>query len=210
MNFLHIKQIVGDRFKANSYIFMEDSQCIVIDCNTNTLPYLQKNNLEPVYLFVTHEHFDHVDGVKKLKECFPNMVIVASKITSSLMKDAKTNMSFYLDGIGIEEIEADVYIEDKSSFLFKENNIQTYYTPGHTAGGIIIHINNYLFTGDTLLDIKTPTNLPNSSRQQLKESLDFIDNYFDNNTIFYQGHGEPFLKKDWDKDISVGIKKIKK
>ena len=135
------------------------------------------------------------------------MIIVASKITSSLMKDAKTNMSFYLDGIGIEEIEADVYIEDKSSFIFKENNIQTYYTPGHTAGGIIIHIGNVLFTGDTLLNIKTPTNLPNSSKKQLRESIEFIDSNFNNDTIFYQGHGDPFPKSKWDKNISIGVKK---
>lgn len=180
-----IDKVIHNKFKANSYIFMEDNQCIIIDCNTNTLSYLQEHNLEPTYLLVTHEHFDHVEGVKKLKECFPNMVVVASKITSSLMKDAKTNMSFYLDGIGIEEIEADVYIEDKSSFIFKENNIQTYYTPGHTAGGIIIHIGNVLFTGDTLLNIKTPTNLPNSSKKQLRESIEFIDSNFNNDTIFY-------------------------
>lgn len=203
-----IDKVIHNRFKANSYIFMEDDgKCIVIDCNTNTLPYLQEHNLEPVYLFVTHEHFDHVEGVKKLKECFPNMVIVASKITSTLMKDAKTNMSFYLDGIGIEEIEADVYIEDKSSFIFKENNIQTYYTPGHTTGGIIIHIGNVLFTGDTVLDVKTPTTLPNSSKKQLRESIEFIDSNFDNDTIFYQGHGEPFPKSKWDKNISIGVKK---
>lgn len=202
-----IDKVIHNKFKANSYIFMEDNQCIIIDCNTNTLPYLQEHNLEPAYLLVTHEHFDHVEGVKKLKECFPNMIIVASKITSSLMKDAKTNMSFYLDGIGIEEIEADVYIEDKSSFIFKENNIQTYYTPGHTAGGIIIHIGNVLFTGDTLLNIKTPTNLPNSSKKQLRESIEFIDSNFNNDTIFYQGHGDPFPKSKWDKNISIGVKK---
>ena len=202
-----IDKVIHNKFKANSYIFMEDNQCIIIDCNTNTLPYLQEHNLEPAYLLVTHEHFDHVEGVKKLKECFPNMIIVASKITSSLMKDAKTNMSFYLDGIGIEEIEADVYIEDKSSFIFKENNIQTYYTPGHTAGGIIIHIGNVLFTGDILLNIKTPTNLPNSSKKQLRESIEFIDSNFNNDTIFYQGHGDPFPKSKWDKNISIGVKK---
>lgn len=202
-----IDKVIHNKFKANSYIFMEDNQRIIIDCNTNTLPYLQEHNLEPAYLLVTHEHFDHVEGVKKLKECFPNMIIVASKITSSLMKDAKTNMSFYLDGIGIEEIEADVYIEDKSSFIFKENNIQTYYTLGHTAGGIIIHIGNVLFTGDTLLNIKTPTNLPNSSKKQLRESIEFIDSNFNNDTIFYQGHGDPFPKSKWDKNISIGVKK---
>lgn len=199
-----IDRVIHNRFKANSYFFIEDNKCIVIDCNANTLPYLYVNHLKPIYLFVTHEHFDHVEGVKQLKESFPDMIIVASQITSSLMKDAKSNMSFYLDGIGIEEIEADIYIEDTSSFMFNEHAIQTYYTPGHTTGGIIIHIDNVLFTGDTVLDVKTPTTLPNSSKKQLLESLEFIDSHFDDNTIFYQGHGEPFIKKDWDKNNSIG------
>ena len=72
---------------------------------------------------------------------------------------------------------------------------------------IIIHIDNALFTGDTLLDIKTPTTLPNSSKIKLRESLDFIDNNFDDNIIFYQGHGKPFSKKDWDKEKSIGKKR---
>lgn len=202
-----IDKVIHNRFKANSYFFIEDGKCVVIDCNANTLHYLQENNLLPVYLFLTHEHFDHVEGVKQLKEYFPDIIIIASHITSNLMKDSKTNMSFYLDGIGIEEIEADVYIEDTSSFNFGEHNIQTYYTPGHTTGGIIIHIDNALFTGDTVLNVKTPTTLPNSSKKQLRESIEFIDSHFDDDTVFYQGHGEPFTKKEWDKDITTGAKK---
>lgn len=199
-----IEKVIHEKFKANSYFFIEDNKCIVIDCNTKTLPYLFENNLKPIYLFVTHEHFDHIEGIKQVKEHFPETIIIASKAASKLLSDAKSNMSFYMDGIGFEEIEADVYIEDTSSFSFGKYLIQTYYTPGHTTGGIIIHIDNALFTGDTVLDVKTPTTLPNSSKKQLLESLEFIDSHFDDNTIFYQGHGEPFIKKDWDKNNSIG------
>lgn len=202
-----IDRVIHNKFKANSYFFIEDDKCVVIDCNMNTLNYLCENRLQPVYLFVTHEHFDHIEGIKLVKEHFPEMIIIASKTASGLMADAKSNMSFYFDGVGIEEIEADMYIEDTSSFMFNEHAIQTYYTPGHTAGSIIISIDDVLFTGDTVLDVKTPTTLPNSSKKQLRESIEFIDSHFDDNTIFYQGHGKPFVKKDWDKDITTGAKK---
>lgn len=202
-----IDRVIQNTFKANSYFFIEDGKCVIIDCNMNTLNYLFENRLQPVYLFVTHEHFDHIEGIKQVKEHFPEMIIVASKIASELMQNAKSNMSFYVDGIGVEETGADVYIEDTSSFCFGEHRIQTYYTPGHTTGCIIIHIDNLLFTGDTVLDVKTPTNMLNSSKQQLCESVDFIDSHFDDNIIFYQGHGNPFIKKDWDKDITTGVKK---
>ena len=65
-------------------------------------------------------------------------------------------------------------------------------------------MDNLLFTGDTVLDVKTPVNLPHSSKIKLKESIDFIDKNFPDDTIFYQGHGKPFLKKDWDKQKSLG------
>lgn len=203
----NISKIIEDRFKANSFVLSIGNECIIIDMNTNVLPFILDNGLTPKYLFLTHEHFDHIKGTKELKNTFPDMQITASKITSELLVDSKGNMSFYLDGIGIEEVAADIFIENVSEFDFHGHKINTYYTPGHTTGGIIIHIDNMLFTGDTLLNIKTPTTLPNSSKQQLKESLDFIDEKFDDNTIFYQGHGEPFLKKDWDKNKSLGIKK---
>lgn len=205
-----IDRIVNNRFNVNSYIYQENNKCIIIDCNIHTYDYIIKNKLMPEYMFLTHEHFDHIEGVMQIKKEFPNILIVSSSLTANLIKDKKSNMSYYSDGIGFEEDGVDIYTEDKSAFHFNKHIINTYSTPGHTECGIVIEIGHCLFTGDTVLDVKTPANLCNSSKQQLIASLDFIDNHFDNDTVFYQGHGEPFLKKDWNKDISIGTnKKIK-
>lgn len=204
-----IDRIVNNRFNVNSYIYQENNKCIIIDCNIHTYDYIIKNKLMPEYMFLTHEHFDHIEGVMQIKKEFPNILIVSSSLTANLIKDKKSNMSYYSDGIGFEEDGVDIYTENKSAFHFNKHIINTYSTPGHTECGIVIEIGHCLFTGDTVLDVKTPANLCNSSKQQLIASLDFIDNHFDNDTVFYQGHGEPFLKKDWNKDISIGTKKIK-
>lgn len=205
-----LNSVIDHRFNVNSYILVENNNCIIIDSNINTYDYIIANKLIPELLFLTHEHFDHITGTTNLKQMFPQMKIISSKETSKLMQNSRDNMSFYYDGIGITEIGSDIFIEDISTFDFGGYSINTFYTPGHTTGGIVVQIDSMLFTGDTLLDIRTPTNMPNSSKQQLKESFTFIDNYFNENTIFYQGHGKPFYKKDWDRDISIGIKKIKK
>lgn len=205
-----IDRIVNNRFNVNSYIYQENNKCIIIDCNIHTYDYIIKNKLMPEYMFLTHEHFDHIEGVMQIKKEYPNILIVSSSLTANLIKDKKSNMSYYSDGIGFEEDGVDIYTEDKSAFHFNKHIINTYSTPGHTECGIVIEIGHCLFTGDTVLDVKTPANLCNSSKQQLIASLDFIDNHFDNDTVFCQGHGEPFLKKDWNKDISIGTnKKIK-
>ncbi len=190
-----IEKVINDKFKANSYFFIENDDCVIIDCNIKTIEYLYKNKLNPAYMFLTHEHFDHIEGVMQIKKEYPNILIVSSSLTANLIKDKKSNMSYYSDGIGFEEDGVDIYTEDKSTFHFNKHIINTYSTPGHTECGIVIEIGHCLFTGDTVLDVKTPATLLNSSKQQLIASLDFIDNHFDNDTVFYQGHGEPFLKK---------------
>lgn len=202
-----IDKVINDRFNVNSFIFHENNTCIIIDSNINTYDYIIESKLIPEYIFLTHEHFDHIIGISRLKERFPDMKVVASKEASELMQDCHGNLSLYYDGIGIKEIGADIFIEDVNQLHFRKNIINMYYTPGHTTGGIIIQVDNILFTGDTLLDVKTPTNMPNSSKQQLRESLDFIDKTFDKDTIIYQGHGMSFSKKIWNKDISLGNKK---
>lgn len=204
---LNIKQIIENKYKANSYVVIEDNDCIIIDTNINTAAFITENNLTPIFLFLTHEHFDHVKGCTELKNLFPNMQIVASKTASDLMATSQGNLSFFIDGSGFNEIHADIHIEDTNEFLFKNKKITTYNTPGHTTGGIIIHIDNVLFTGDTVLNIKTPTNLPNSSKKQLQESINFIDSMFSDDTIFYQGHGAPFHKSEWDKTVSLPYRK---
>ncbi|HIZ89020.1 MAG: MBL fold metallo-hydrolase [Mucispirillum sp.] len=205
---LTVNQIIEEKYKANSYVVADGKECIVIDINPNTIEFIQQNELTPYFLFLTHEHFDHIKGTSSLKKMFPNMQIIASPKASELMATSQGNLSFFINGTGFDEIHADIQAEDKSEFFFKDKCIKIYHTPGHTTGGIVISIDNMLFTGDTILDIKTPTTLPNSSKKQLKESINFIDEMFDNNTIFYQGHGKPFLKSKWDKTISLpSIKK---
>lgn len=205
---INIEQIIEIRHKANSYVvFNEKKNCIIVDINLNTLDFIKKENLNPAFLFLTHEHFDHIRGTSQLKTMFPEMTIVASKKASDLMMTSQGNLSFFLDGKGFKEISADIFTDDKDEFLFEDITIKTYPAPGHTTGGIFIHMNNILFTGDTILDIKTPTTLPNSSKKQLKESIDFVDNNFSDDTVFYQGHGAPFLKSNWDKTISLPLVK---
>ena len=67
---LNIKQIIESKYKANSYVIIEGNDCIIIYTNINTPTFITANNLNPIFLFLTHEHFDHVKGSAELKKCF--------------------------------------------------------------------------------------------------------------------------------------------
>lgn len=190
---MNIKTFITPHHKSNSYIVIINNKCFIIDINLEAIDYIKENNLEPEYLFLTHEHLDHIK-------------VISSKITAENIKDSRENLSFYFDGIGFTENGVDIFSEDENEFIFQDILIKTYNTPGHSEGSIVINIDNLLFTGDTVLDVKTPVNLPHSSKIKLKESVDFIDENFSDDTIFYQGHGKPFLKKDWNKTITLNSK----
>ena len=200
---MDIKTVVTPHHKSNSYIVIINNKCFIIDINLEAIDYIKENNLEPEYLFLTHEHLDHIKGTSEIKKSYSDIKVISSKITAKNIQDSRENLSLYFDGIGFEEDGVDIFIEDENEFVFQNKIIKTYNTPGHSEGSIIINIDNILFTGDTVLDIKTPVNFPNSSKAQLKESVDFIDENFSDDTIFYQGHGKPFIKKDWNKNKSL-------
>lgn len=204
---MDIKTFITPHYKSNSYIIIIDTKCVIVDINLDAIDYIKENKLEPVYLFLTHEHLDHIKGTSKIKTLYPSIKIISSKITAENIKDSRENLSFYFDGIGFTENGVDIFSEDENEFIFKGIKIKTYNTPGHSEGSIVIHMINILFTGDTVLDLKTPVNLPHSSKIKLKESIDFIDKNFPDDIVFYIGHGDPFLKKNWDKDKSIGQKK---
>lgn len=196
---MDIKTVVTPHYNSNSYIIIIDTKCVIVDINLETINYVKEYKLEPIYLFLTHEHLDHIKGTSQIKKLYSDINIISSKVTAENIKDNRENLSLYFDGVGFEEDGVDIFIEDKNEFTFQDILIKTYNTPGHSEGSIIINIDNVLFTGDTVLDVKTPVNFPHSSKIKLKESIDFIDENFSDDTIFYQGHGKSFPKKEWNK-----------
>lgn len=201
---MDIKTFITPHYNSNSYIIIIDNKCVIVDINLEAINYIKENKLEPIYLFLTHEHLDHIKGTSEIKKSYSDIKVISSKITAKNIQDSRENLSLYFDGIGFTEDGVDIFIEDKNEFIFQDILIKTYNTPGHSEGSIIISMDNIVFTGDTVLDVKTPVNFPNSSKEKLKQSIKFIDNKYSDDIIFYQGHGKPFPKKEWDKFKSLG------
>lgn len=200
-----LHKVTWERYDSNSYVLEFDNIVIIIDSNCELLPYLKANKITPDYLFATHEHFDHIEGISDIKNTYPHIKVYAVKSASEMFGDETCNMSLFFEGHNVSESKADVEITKNSVFDIAGKNVQCYLTPGHTHGCMIIKIDNMLFSGDTILNnIKTPKNTPSSSKEKLVESLDFIDSYFDDNTLIYPGHGEMFYKKNWNKAVSLG------
>ena len=91
---------------------------------------LSKLNLKLVKVIDTHIHADHVTGASKLKE--------KTKCT--------TIMGEHTPADAVE-----IKVKDDEIIKLDQLKIRALYTPGHTSDSFSFLMDNYLFSGDTLL-----------------------------------------------------------
>ena len=123
-------------------------------------------------VFFTHGHHDHIFGLHKLKEAFPDCVVYASEECARMLASAKLNLSMYL-GMPMEYAgEVSILNEGDHLPLFDDIVLMVMATPGHNPSCLCFEVENYLFTGDSYIPgVKVVTNLPGGSKKQAQESV---------------------------------------
>lgn len=204
---IRIDRLINHPISSNCFIIWEENdtcgnECILIDPGSKQpdvlMEFLTKQNLIPHYIFITHEHFDHIWGVNYLRERYPDVLLVSHECASQNIGNSKKNLSLFYDGVGFEMKKADILVTDFKSILWKQYPIELLATPGHSQGGMCIRIGENLFVGDLILkDLAPVVKLPGADIHQLKQSLDLIKlKYKEENLILKCGHGEDMTIKD--------------
>ena len=102
----------------------------VLDNVAEYIKLLKELDLKLVKVIDTHIHADHVTGASKLKDI--------------------TNCSTIMgDHTPAETVE--IKVKDEEYINLDNLRIKAMYTPGHTSDSYSFLMNNYLFSGDTLL-----------------------------------------------------------
>ncbi|HCM33522.1 MBL fold metallo-hydrolase [Chryseobacterium sp.] len=174
----------------------ENNLAIVIDPGTENddrlLDYFEKNAVIPKFIFLTHEHFDHILGVNYLRSQFPEIEVIASDKTSERLPNPKKNLAIFHNQINLVVQHADILINE-GKFSWINLNFEVFRTPGHTDSSISISLENSFFSGDFLLQgSRIVTNLPTGSKKQYQESIEKYDHLLKGLTI-YPGHGESYI-----------------
>lgn len=192
---MEVNQIINSTFTSNTYIISEDCYNYIwlidignIEDVLNSLPkdYFIKG------VFITHPHFDHIYGINKLVETFPECTVFTSSAGKLGLSSAKLNLSFYHE----EPIEyasetINILSENDKIELFDNVFLETLETPGHNWGCISFIVNNYLFTGDSFIpNIDVVTKLKGGDKEASKKSIQKIMNCISEDTVVCPGHGE--------------------
>ncbi len=149
-----------------------------------------KQGLEIETIVNTHGHGDHTAGNAELKSLTGAKIIIHA-----------------LDAAGYPT--ADVLLEDEKILQLGEITFDVIHTPGHTPGGICLHAQGNLFTGDTLfVGDSGRTDLPGGDRPTLGKSIRRLMQLPDD-TIIWPGHDygpTPTSTIGWEKRNNVNAK----
>ena len=183
-----IDKIVEPYFGENMYILIDEEtkKCAVVDpggASDKILTYLKKNSLELEYILLTHGHGDHIGAVNYIKSK-TNATIVAHSDEKELLNDNRNSMH-----CGPQELNADVYVNDKDKLELGNLKLSFIHTPGHTKGSMCIRVNDDMFTGDTLFAGSIGrTDFYSGDYKQIEKSLKKLAK-FENKVKIHPGHG---------------------
>jgi len=154
----------------------------------DVLAAVKKHDLNVKYILNTHGHPDHVcgNGIIKKKT---GAAIAMHEADADFFERA--DIAQYFSSLGLPQSPpVDKRLHDKDRVTVGELQLEVILTPGHTPGGVCFHVEDNLFTGDTLFAGGVGrTDFPGGSSEQLLSSIKDKLFVLPDNTIVWPGHG---------------------
>lgn len=190
---MFLKTVVVGPLEVNCYIIADEKnkEAAVIDPGDNSdeiLDIISKNNLNLKFIINTHAHFDHIGAIGKIKDATGAEFLIHEMETHVLKTLPSQNLIF---GIKVDTPPApDRFLKDNEELILGDIKLKILYTPGHSPGGICIHADGVVFTGDTLFAGSIGrTDLPGGDYNTLINSIKKKLLPLEDETIVLPGHG---------------------
>lgn len=194
-----------------------DNRCIVIDPGTEDccelLTLLDERKLTVQYIFLTHEHIDHIIGCKALKERYPEALLLCSDMCARNLNNTRMNLSRLAEQFTPRDSfpEADLAYTDELLICWQGMRARFFKAMGHSQGSSHALIGNCLFVGDTYIyHYKTTTTLPGASKQELVKTFESLINDFnDENITVYPAHFDSCTPKEMKEELLPQAEKMR-
>jgi glyoxylase-like metal-dependent hydrolase (beta-lactamase superfamily II) len=205
----NITRLIVGPVATNCWIYpLDEKTAAIIDPGDEAdkiISALKQLNLEPVFILLTHGHFDHIAAVPQLAKTFGETCKIA---IHRLDSEYLGSDSYAAHSISIEAAMGDssfinsFWPDDKRGMpaadrLLEEGEtigpFTVLHTPGHTPGSAVFldAKENIMFSGDTLFrGTWGRTDLPGGNEEEIMKSLKRLL-ALDGGIEVYPGHDAP-------------------
>ena len=142
--FLRELKVYAVKTLSNNYIINVGRTTLIFDCGgRKVVKVLEKLNLNPKAVFITHLHFDHVYGVKYLKDSYPAVTVYAP---APLRSDYANILC--LMGLASARGSFNVRLKHDTEILIDNVKVYAYKTGYHTKHHFCYQVEDILIVGD--------------------------------------------------------------
>jgi hydroxyacylglutathione hydrolase len=138
------------------------------------------------YVVNTHAHVDHIMGNAEMVKRTGAKIIIHQEDAPALVRTPP----YLLDMFGATvSPPADIEVKDGEIIQVGSVRLKVLHTPGHSPGGMSLHVNGMVFTGDTLfVGSVGRTDFPGSSWDVLENSIRKKLYVLPGKTVVFPGH----------------------
>ena len=207
---LQLLSLIGPILQANSYLLFEAGRAVLID------PFWNQEMEQTIstyadtvdYIFLTHEHYDHVSGAAAARDRYSSSVVASEQCADILRQPPRRMLRHFEAFCRMQRVEdrpkseidlayccsADVTFAAELELEWQGHTIRFRSVPGHSPGSSCILVDGtYLFSGDSLLPgQERPPIFPGGSMEAFeKQALPYFCS-LPRGTKVYPGHFETF------------------
>ncbi len=211
-NSVVIREVNGP-IETNCYLLYEkeSKEAAIFDVAgpiDKIVSHIAENDLKLKYIFFTHGHFDHVEGLPIIRDRFPDALVCIArkehedmqalsewmgKNTDPEIPPEMRNNPWIAKMLGFSSAdfgEPDIYLEDNQIYKLGNLEIRTILSPGHSRGSMCYHVDGALFSGDVLFHRGVGrTDLFGGSSEEQVRSVRNLYSLLPEDTRVYPGHG---------------------